>query len=156
MPIRNVLVCGATGHLGTYLTNGLLESRHDFDVSILLRETSAQEPSKKAIVQVLESRGANVVFVPDISYTVEGLTVSLQGFDCVLSVVGTPTVDCQYILLEAAKRAGEMLHVVSQGFDSPTPRFDWEGWFDFAECVQYIVSQGWATVDNAWNIARGE
>lgn len=39
----------------------------------------SQEPSKKAIVQVLESRGANVVFVPDISYTVEGLTVSLQG-----------------------------------------------------------------------------
>lgn len=42
MHIRSILICGATGHLGTYLVNGLLESRHDFDVSILLRETSFQ------------------------------------------------------------------------------------------------------------------
>ncbi len=42
---------------------------------------SSQEPSKKAIVSVLETRGAKVVFVPDVSYTVEGLTESLQGND---------------------------------------------------------------------------
>lgn len=54
--------------------------------------------------------------------------------------------------------AGELFHVVLQGFDSPSPRFDaQEGcWFDFKECVQYIISQGWATVDNPWNVARGE
>ncbi len=48
--------------------------------------------------------------------------------------------------------------MVLQGFDSPSPRFDAQGgcWFDFKECVQYIISQGWATVDNPWNVARGE
>lgn len=44
MHFRNVLVCGATGQLGTYITNGLLDSSDDFNVSILVREVGLQVP----------------------------------------------------------------------------------------------------------------
>ncbi|CAL8463466.1 g3000 [Coccomyxa elongata] len=118
MHIRNVLVCGATGQLGTYITNGLLDSPDDFNVSILVREIGLQDPSKQAVVTVLQSRGAKVVFVPDVSFTLEGLIESLQGFDCVISAVGTPSVESQYIMLEAALRAGVQRFIPSSwGFD---------------------------------------
>lgn len=40
------------------------------------------------------------------------------GFDCVISAVGTPSVESQYIMLEAALRAGVQRFIPSSwGFD---------------------------------------
>ncbi len=40
------------------------------------------------------------------------------GFDCVISTVGTPSVESQYIMLEAALRAGVQRFIPSSwGFD---------------------------------------
>lgn len=100
---KHIAVIGATGQVGTPLTNGLLTLGHD--VTIITRECSARNDAKLA---AFTEQGAKIVECADM-HDVEAMTTILQGIDTL--VIGAPGAKqiiqkSEPIWLEAAIKAG--------------------------------------------------
>jgi len=105
--IKNVIVIGASGRLGTYTLKALLSS---FNVSVLSR------PESKATFP------ANVT-VHRTEYTVERLVPIFKGQDAVVSVVGSFGIASQNVFVDAAVQAGVKRFIPSEyGCDTSNSR----------------------------------
>ncbi|KAH8804518.1 hypothetical protein F5884DRAFT_754127 [Xylogone sp. PMI_703] len=108
--IRNVALIGASGSLGEKALNALVSSGN-FNVTVLKRESSsATFPDSVKVTNV------------DLS-SAESVTAALQGQDAVVSTVGTPGIQSQAILIDAAVAAGVKRFLPSDyGCDLDNPR----------------------------------
>lgn len=100
---KHVAVIGATGQIGTPLTNGLLTLGHD--VTVITRERNARNSAKLA---QFEKQGAKIVECADM-YDVDAMANILQGIDTlVASVPGSKEIiqKSEPIWLAAAVKAG--------------------------------------------------
>lgn len=100
---KHVAVIGATGQIGTPLTNGLLTLGHD--VTVITRERNARNSAKLA---QFENQGAKIVECADM-HDVDSMANILQGIDTlVASVPGSKEIiqKSEPIWLAAAVKAG--------------------------------------------------
>jgi len=103
-----VTVVGATGSVGTHVTNGLLSKGAALQVTLLLRALPAGAPAAKAAARAdFAKKGAKVVDIDVASASVAELAAALSGAHVLLSVVGAELLlDGQLKLVQAAKQAG--------------------------------------------------
>ena len=98
---KSVLVVGATGNVGSFVTRALLSQKAN--VSILVRKESESKASQ------LKDLGARIVYGDVTSSTEEELVRALRGIDVIVSTLaGSPEIvyNGQVKLLEAAKKSG--------------------------------------------------
>ncbi|KAF4472612.1 hypothetical protein FALBO_479 [Fusarium albosuccineum] len=110
--IRNVVVAGGTGYIGTAIVDALLEAK--FNVSIVTRDASSPS-SQKAKAPVVQS-----------DYTLASLTDIFTGQDTVISTVSVgPAIMAQKTMIEAAVKAGVPRFIPSEyGSSSQNIRID--------------------------------
>ena len=96
---KNILIFGATGSIGTHITNAILNSKENFGkISIF---TSQETVSKKSdVIEKLKSRGASII-TGDIT-SESDVTSAYNGFDTIVSAVGRPVIDKQEKLIKLA------------------------------------------------------
>jgi len=91
--IKNVVHIGAAGDLGERVLEALISSGK-FNITVLVRSaTKATFPSSVRTLTVDYN-------------SLESLTSALQGQDAVISTVGTPGIQGQYLIIDAAIAAG--------------------------------------------------
>lgn len=143
MSLINVAIVGATGETGSSIVDGLLESgafvsqrkhvpafccRHDAGPPA--HDANAQPTQHvKALVRPesllkqrtldLEKKGARVLPV-DLTRSNSALLDALADVDTVIAAVGAFDYDVQYVLAEAAKKAG-VKRFVPSSFTAVTP-----------------------------------
>lgn len=111
-----VAVVGATGRTGKSVTDGLLASETDFDITALTRPSSLNNAANNE----LKSRGVRVV-AANLTGPQEDLIQILTGIDVVISCIVYTNLDDQIPLAEAAKKAG-VKRFVPCDFSTPAPR----------------------------------
>lgn len=89
--------------MGPYIISGLLEQ--NFEVSVLTRENSA-------------GKFPGTVKAISTDYTEESLAKALHGQDAVISTIGHAGLDKQFVLIDAAEKAGVRRFIPSE-FGSP-------------------------------------
>ncbi|KAJ3004448.1 hypothetical protein HKX48_001225 [Thoreauomyces humboldtii] len=114
-PIR-VAIVGATGNLGTAITNALLSHGDKVQVTLLLRALPADAPAaKQAGRTALLDQGARAIDIDVQSASIEELATALRDTDVVLSTVGIELLkEGQLKLVEAAKIAGVKRFIPSE------------------------------------------
>ncbi|KPI36717.1 uncharacterized protein AB675_10071 [Cyphellophora attinorum] len=90
--IRNVILVGATGNVGSLLIAPLAAN---FNLTILSRSSSTSKPTNANNVKTLRA-----------DYTLEGLTKAFTGQDAVVSTVGAVAFGEQKVMIDAAVAAG--------------------------------------------------
>lgn len=110
--VENVLVIGATGHLGQYLVPALLERGKK--VHLLFRKTTLAE--KAGLIDQFRHRGA-IIHEGDL-HDEESLTRAMIGIEAVVSAVGGEQVLDQARLLEPMKKAG-IKHFIPSEYGIP-------------------------------------
>ncbi|KAI1410361.1 NAD(P)-binding protein [Hypoxylon sp. FL1857] len=117
MPTKiKVAVVGATGRTGKSVTDGLLASDTDFEITALTRPSSISSAANNA----LKDRGVRIVAV-DLTGPQEDLVQALTGVDVIVSCIVYSSLDDQIPLAEAAKKAG-VKRFVPCDFSTPAPR----------------------------------
>ncbi|KAI3644733.1 hypothetical protein MP228_010897 [Amoeboaphelidium protococcarum] len=96
-----VAVAGASGNLGSYFTDELL--KNEFSVTVLVSESSKNDPLKSKRYSDWEQKGAKVVVVD--YQNVESLESALKGIAVVVSALSGPGLQWQQYLVKAAKKA---------------------------------------------------
>ncbi|KAF2839975.1 isoflavone reductase family protein [Patellaria atrata CBS 101060] len=102
--IKNVLLIGASGNIGSHILTGLLSS--PFTVTVLTRPDSTSDFPEA--VKVVRS-----------DYTLEALTPLFKGQDAVVSAVGHVGFESQFTFIDAAVAAGVKRFIPSE-FGSDT------------------------------------
>jgi uncharacterized protein YbjT (DUF2867 family) len=106
----SIAVFGATGDLGPYLVNALLESKAFSTVKVLTRLESIKE--KPEIFNDLKARGVQVAAL---DLTDENAVFEvLQGIDAVVSSISGSVVANQLVWVKAAARAGVQRFIPSE------------------------------------------
>ncbi|CAK7218303.1 hypothetical protein SBRCBS47491_003464 [Sporothrix bragantina] len=95
MAIKNVVVAGGTGALGTPITNALVQS--GFNVTLFTREGSTSTPPAGVTVKQVDYK------------SVDNLKAALAGQDAVVSVLGSFVIGEQKPLAEAAVASGSTI-----------------------------------------------
>jgi len=114
--VKNILLVGGTGWLGSLVAHALLDKKV-FNVKLLVRPDSIK--SKAELIEGLKKKGA--VIVEGDSENLEQATNAAKGCDTVLSLVSGATLFSgkEEILFNAAKAAGVKRFVPSQyGIDT--------------------------------------
>jgi len=101
--LKNILLVGGTGHLGSQIANALLDKKV-FHVKILVRKTTLE--TKKDMIESFKSKGATVV-VGETSNIGE-MTNILKGVDTIVSAIGTTSIAEEKNLIAAAKASGSV------------------------------------------------
>jgi len=107
-----VLIVGGNGNLGKYVTNGFLEAKPAWKVSLLVSPTSLADATKKAGYDDFVKRGAQLI-TGEIEKP-ETYQDKIKGIDVVVSVVGGMIVKSQIQLIQALKHAGTKLFLPSE------------------------------------------
>lgn len=104
MSLRNVLIIGATGTIGSHVLAAFLRHKEFFDsVSLLTSTKSYQDKQDK--FKSLEKQGANVIVIQEF-IDVKELTVAFEGIDVIISTVGFELLPLQKGFIDAAVAAG--------------------------------------------------
>ncbi|OTA95364.1 hypothetical protein M434DRAFT_393940 [Hypoxylon sp. CO27-5] len=111
-----VAVVGATGRTGKSVTDGLLGSDTDFDITALTRPSSLNNAANNE----LKNRGVRVV-AANLTGAQDDLIQILTGIDVVISCIVYTNLNDQIPLAEAAKKAG-VKRFVPCDFSTPAPR----------------------------------
>ncbi|OTA55938.1 NAD(P)-binding protein [Hypoxylon sp. EC38] len=111
-----VAVVGATGRTGKSVTDGLLGSDTDFDITALTRPSSLNNAANNE----LKNHGVRVV-AANLTGPQDDLIQILTGIDVVISCIVYTNLDDQIPLAEAAKKAG-VKRFVPCDFSTPAPR----------------------------------
>ncbi|KAK0642275.1 Isoflavone reductase-like protein P3 [Lasiodiplodia hormozganensis] len=101
-PTENVLVIGATGVIGRYITNALVNAQPPFK-RIGIYTSAATVEHKAAQIQALKEKGVEV-FVGDFNDESKILEV-YKGFDTVVSAVGRNVIAEQINLIKLAEQS---------------------------------------------------
>ncbi|KKA24426.1 phenylcoumaran benzylic ether reductase [Rasamsonia emersonii CBS 393.64] len=101
MAQKKVLVLGATGETGASIVNALLEAGK-FEVSALVRPSSAEKPAVKA----LRDRNVDIRVVDITTDSVEAIAQKLSDIHTVISAIAPNAHLAQLRLVDAAKVAG--------------------------------------------------
>jgi len=107
---KSVFIAGATGRIGEQTTDAFLNEK--WDVYVLARPDSLNDPKKKAVLDHHKSRGAHLV-EGDVSKP-ETFKDKLKGIDVVISTLSGGGFGTQFGLLNAAKEAGVKRFVPSE------------------------------------------
>jgi len=119
MSFKVVFIAGATGFVGSQITQAFLDKK-SFDVRILTRAGGVEDEKKKVLLQEFVSQGAKLV--ESNLEDVESLKKSLHGVDLVVSVLSVHSLEHQINLIKASKEAGVKRFVPSEfGFDVEAP-----------------------------------
>jgi hypothetical protein len=100
--IKSVLVVGATGRFGTYITHALATQRSSFDRIAVFNDTSRPaSPEKESTLNSFRSEGVEVV--DGHGYHSEQ---PFRGFDCIIMPLGNHALNQQPTIIDAAIAAG--------------------------------------------------
>jgi hypothetical protein len=104
-PPKDILVVGATGLIGRYITQELIAARDDFGrLAIFTSADTAQKKSSE--LEALKSQGVDVI-IGDLTNTAD-IQRAYEGIDTVISAVGRPIIDKQIKLLEVAEKTNHV------------------------------------------------
>lgn len=107
---KSVFIAGATGKVGEPITDAFLNEK--WDVYVLARPDSLNDPKKKAVLDQFKSRGVHLV-EGDVSKP-ETFKEKLKGIDVVISTLSGGGFGAQLGLLNAAKESGVKRFVPSE------------------------------------------
>ncbi|XP_077241084.1 leucoanthocyanidin reductase-like [Tasmannia lanceolata] len=115
MTVRNrTLIVGSTGFIGRFVAEASLDI--DQTTFVLVRSSSAGNPSKAKIVRALQEKGAIIVHGSiDDGDTMEKMIKELQ-IDVIISAVGGESILDQLNLITAIKAAGTIKRFVPSEF----------------------------------------
>ena len=98
---KNILIIGATGLIGTHITNAIINSKSDFGrIAIFTSKNTLQSKSKET--ENLKSKGIEIL-TGDITSTSD-VNNALNGFDTVVSGVGRPVIHTQLQLIDIMEK----------------------------------------------------
>ncbi|KAL7764013.1 hypothetical protein ACKLNR_005158 [Fusarium oxysporum f. sp. zingiberi] len=101
-----IAIVGATGETGGSIVDGLLGSESQFEITALVRPSSAEKPA----TITLKERGIKIVPI-DLGGNHDELVAALEGIDTVISAIHFESLDDEIPLSNAAKRAGVKRYV---------------------------------------------
>lgn len=107
---KSIAVFGATGNLGPYIVDALLESKAFTTIKVLTRLETLEEKPKA--FDDLKARGVQVVAL-DLKNE-NAVVEALQGIDAVVSSVGGSVVANQLLWVKAAAKAGVKRFIPSE------------------------------------------
>ncbi|KAI9283011.1 NmrA-like domain-containing protein [Umbelopsis sp. AD052] len=107
---KSIAVFGATGDLGPFLVNALLESKSFSTIRVLTRSESFKE--KPETFNDLKARGVQVAAL-DLSNE-DAVVEALQGIDAVVSSISGSVITNQLVWVKAAARAGVKRFIPSE------------------------------------------
>ncbi|KAK7031597.1 glycoside hydrolase [Favolaschia claudopus] len=100
---HKVLLLGPTGYTGNSILLGLLNDRDSYQVSVLVRPSSASKP---AVQKIKDELGVPVLIVDIINASMDELVKVLTGFDIFISAIDQRSQEAQLRLVQASKAAG--------------------------------------------------
>ena len=95
---HNVVIFGATGLIGEYITNAIVQSASFGKIAIFTSPNTIQTKSEE--VERLKSRGVEII-IGDIA-SAEDVKKAFNGFDTVVSCVGRAVIQTQVLLVKLA------------------------------------------------------
>jgi len=118
MALHNIVVVGATGHVGAFIVQALLEDKAHFTSITALTQTDAND----AKFSDLKTKGVKVIQTNFEDHA--ALVHALKGADAVVSAVGVIHIKSQNNILEAAVEAGVKRFIPSDfAHDPRNPTF---------------------------------
>lgn len=98
---KNILIFGATGLIGTHITNAILDGKDRFGrIAVFTSQNTVS--SKPDEIDNLKKRGAEII-VGDLTSDPD-VNQAYNGFDTIVSAVGRPVIDKQLKLIELAEK----------------------------------------------------
>lgn len=104
----SVLIIGATGTIGKYITNAIVSAKPQIarQISIFTSSATASSPSKQAILSSWKSQGASVI-TGDIN-NADDVRKAYSGIDTVVSCLGRNALLSQIELLRLAEESKDV------------------------------------------------
>lgn len=96
---RNILIFGATGLIGTHITNAILSKASSFS-KIAIFTSSATVETKPKLIEHL--KGRNVEIITGDTTSAGDVRKAYDGFDTIVSCVGRPVIHTQVLLIKLA------------------------------------------------------
>jgi hypothetical protein len=101
---KNLLIIGATGHIGTYITEQILKAQPSFNVSIFTSPATAS--GKADLIGELKSKGAKII-TGDVTKA-DDVKKAYEGIDTVISAVGRNVLETQIELIRLAEESSSV------------------------------------------------
>jgi len=98
---KNILIFGATGLIGTHITNAIVRSKADFGRIAIFTSPNTIETKPEAI-KALKAAGVKIL-TGDIT-SVDDLNNAFAGIDTIVSCVGRPVIQTQLLIIEQASK----------------------------------------------------
>jgi len=99
---ESLLIFGATGYIGTYITAAIISSKSSFDRIAIFTSPSTAE-SKAQLLDDLRAKGVEII-IGDINSS-EDVSNAFKGIDTVVSAVGRPVIAQQIPWINLAAQA---------------------------------------------------
>ncbi|WOG97814.1 hypothetical protein DCAR_0417155 [Daucus carota subsp. sativus] len=113
-----ILVIGATGYIGKFLVEAAAEQGHQ--TFALVRESAVSDPVKGKLIQSFKASGVTVVY-GDL-YDHDSLVKAVKQVDVVISVVTFQQILDQSKILDAIKKAGNIMRFIPSEFGNDVDR----------------------------------
>jgi uncharacterized protein YbjT (DUF2867 family) len=110
MSSKDILIFGATGLIGTHITNAIVANKSRWN-SISIFTSKDTITSKPIQIEELESHGVRVI-VGDIT-SESDINEAYKGIDTIVSCVGRPVIDKQLLLIQLADKHPDVKRVSS-------------------------------------------
>lgn len=113
-----ILIIGGTGYIGKFIVKA--SARAGYPTFVLIRESTAADPSKEKILE--EFKTAGVTLVHGDLYEHEGLVKIIKKVDVVISTVGKGQLADQTKIIAAIKEAGNIKRFFPSEFGNDVDR----------------------------------
>jgi uncharacterized protein YbjT (DUF2867 family) len=108
MASKDILIFGATGLIGTHITNAIVANKSRWN-SISIFTSKDTVTSKPVQIEELKSQGVRVT-VGDIT-SESDINEAYKGIDTIVSCVGRPVFDKQLLLIQLADKHPDVKRV---------------------------------------------
>ncbi|CAM6092436.1 unnamed protein product [Calypogeia fissa] len=119
MGLSKVLIIGATGGMGKYLTNASIKLGHP--TFALVRSTTPSDPAKAELLKSFHDNGVTVLVGEVGNYA--SLLTALKQVEVVIAAVSEDQLGNQHDILEAAKEAGTIKRFYPSEFGNEVDTF---------------------------------
>lgn len=108
MATKNILIFGATGLIGTHITNAVVASKaHWNSISVFTSQDTIDSKPQK--IDGLKSQGVRIIAG---DFTSESdVNEAYKGIDTVVSCMGRPVIDKQLLLIKLADKHPDVKRV---------------------------------------------
>ncbi|QKX56234.1 uncharacterized protein TRUGW13939_03335 [Talaromyces rugulosus] len=97
---RNILIFGATGTIGSFITKSIVSARSEFNRVAIFTTAPAAGSAKEQFIQELKTKNVGII-VGDIA-SESDVTNAYKGIDTVVAALGRGVIDSQILLIKLA------------------------------------------------------